>query len=83
MEKKPGSVFVFRNERAEAREAARFNSTRQKTMELLLSKIQAQIEKEEEGMTLSKIGTTYFCVCLSWHETGVLDARLGIMTAFL
>ncbi|KAF5900401.1 breast cancer type 2 susceptibility protein isoform X1, partial [Clarias magur] len=48
MEKKPGSVFVFRNERAEDREAARYNSTKQKTMELLFSKIQAQIEKEDE-----------------------------------
>lgn len=57
MEKKPGSVFVFRNERAEDREAALYDSTKQKTMELLFSKIQAQIEKEEEGMILLKSGS--------------------------
>lgn len=55
MEKKPGSVFVFRNERAEDREAARYNCTKQKTMEILLSRIQAQIEKEEDGMVLLKL----------------------------
>ncbi|XP_062873396.1 breast cancer type 2 susceptibility protein [Trichomycterus rosablanca] len=48
MEKRPGGVFVFRNERAEEREAARHNSAKQKTMELLFSKIQVQFEKEEE-----------------------------------
>lgn len=56
MEKKPGSLFVFRNERAEDREAARYNSTKQKTMELLFSKIQAQIEKEEEGLVSLNLG---------------------------
>lgn len=56
MEKKPGPVFVFRNERAEDREAARYSSAKQKTMEFLFSKIQAQIEKEEEGMILLKLG---------------------------
>lgn len=52
MEKKPGPVFVFRNDRAEEREAARYNSTKQKTMELLFAKIQAQLEREEEGVIL-------------------------------
>ncbi|XP_053363622.1 breast cancer type 2 susceptibility protein isoform X3 [Clarias gariepinus] len=59
MEKKPGSVFVFRNERAEDREAARYNSTKQKTMELLFSKIQAQIEKEEEEKKNGKRSRTF------------------------
>ncbi|KAI4879803.1 hypothetical protein NFI96_030756, partial [Prochilodus magdalenae] len=48
MEKKSGGVFVFRNDRAEDREARRHSSASQKTMELLFSKIQAQFEKEEE-----------------------------------
>ncbi|XP_026790782.3 breast cancer type 2 susceptibility protein isoform X2 [Pangasianodon hypophthalmus] len=63
MEKKPGSVFVFRNERAEEREAARYNSTKQKTMELLFSKIQAQIEKEEEEKKKTSRSRTF-----SLHE---------------
>ncbi|KAG7321641.1 hypothetical protein KOW79_014499 [Hemibagrus wyckioides] len=63
MEKKPGSVFVFRNERAEDREAARYNSTKQKTMELLFSKIQAQIEKEDEEKTKTRRSRTF-----SLHE---------------
>ncbi|KAL7832112.1 hypothetical protein AOLI_G00296600 [Acnodon oligacanthus] len=48
MEKKSVGVFVFRNDRAEDREARRHSSAKQKTMELLFSKIQAQFEKEEE-----------------------------------
>ncbi|XP_066517133.1 breast cancer type 2 susceptibility protein isoform X2 [Hoplias malabaricus] len=48
MEKKAGGVFVFRNERAEDREARRHSSEKQKAMELLFSKMQAQIENEEE-----------------------------------
>ncbi|XP_060753690.1 breast cancer type 2 susceptibility protein isoform X3 [Neoarius graeffei] len=59
MEKKPDSVFVFRNERAEDREAARYNSTKQKTMELLFSKIQAQIEKEEEEKKKTRRSMTF------------------------
>ncbi|KAK3531907.1 hypothetical protein QTP70_034409 [Hemibagrus guttatus] len=63
MEKKPGSVFVFRNERVENREAARYNSTKQKTMELLFSKIQAQTEKEEEEKKKTRRSRTF-----SLHE---------------
>ncbi|XP_022524494.2 breast cancer type 2 susceptibility protein isoform X1 [Astyanax mexicanus] len=48
MEKRTGGVFVFRNERAEDREARRHSSAKQKTMELLFTRIQAQFEKEEE-----------------------------------
>ncbi|KAF4086441.1 hypothetical protein AMELA_G00106360 [Ameiurus melas] len=63
MEKKPGPAFVFRNERAEDREAARYDSTKQKTMELLVSKIQAQIEKEEEEKK-----KTWRCRSFNLHE---------------
>ncbi|XP_076832358.1 breast cancer type 2 susceptibility protein isoform X2 [Brachyhypopomus gauderio] len=48
MEKKPGGVFVFRTERAEDRESTRHSAAKQKDLELLFSKIQAQFEKEEE-----------------------------------
>ncbi|XP_035390285.1 breast cancer type 2 susceptibility protein isoform X3 [Electrophorus electricus] len=48
MEKLSGGIFVFRNERAEDREARRHSSAKQKNLELLFFKIQAQFEKEEE-----------------------------------
>ncbi|XP_047676855.1 breast cancer type 2 susceptibility protein isoform X2 [Tachysurus fulvidraco] len=63
MEKKPGSVFVFRNERAEVREVAGYNRTKEKTLEHLFSKIQAQIEKEEEEKRKTRRGRTF-----SLHE---------------
>lgn len=76
MEKRPGSVFVFRNERAEDREAARYNNTKQKTTEVLLSKVLAQVEKEEEGRMLLKLALlTVVFVC---HRLGCI--RLRIMT---
>lgn len=46
---------MFRNDRAEEREAARYNTTKEKNFELLFSKVQVQIEKEEEGMMLLKL----------------------------
>lgn len=49
MEKKPNGVFIFRNDRAEDREARIHSNSKHKTMELLISKIQAQIEKEMAG----------------------------------
>ncbi|XP_030634017.1 breast cancer type 2 susceptibility protein [Chanos chanos] len=49
MEKKSSGVFVFRNDRAEEREARKHSETRQKDMELLFSRIQAQFESEERG----------------------------------
>ncbi|KAI7801012.1 breast cancer type 2 susceptibility protein [Triplophysa rosa] len=54
MEKKPNGVFIFRNDRAEDREARIHSNSKHKTMELLISKIQAQIEKEMEGKTKSQ-----------------------------
>lgn len=49
MEKKPNSVFLFRNDRAEDREARKHNNSKRKSMDLLISKIQTQFEKEMEG----------------------------------
>ncbi|KAK2831695.1 hypothetical protein Q7C36_016781 [Tachysurus vachellii] len=63
MEKKPGSVFVFRNERAEVREVAGYSRTKEKTLEHLFSKIQAQLEKEEEEKRKTRRGRTF-----SLHE---------------
>nr|XP_034971081.1 breast cancer type 2 susceptibility protein isoform X1 [Zootoca vivipara] len=48
MEKTAGS-YVFRNCRAEEREAAKHAENRQKTLEALLAKIQAEFEKNEDG----------------------------------
>uniref|UniRef100_A0A8D0DQU1 BRCA2 DNA repair associated n=1 Tax=Salvator merianae TaxID=96440 RepID=A0A8D0DQU1_SALMN len=47
MEKVTGS-FVFRNCRAEERQAAKHAENRQKTLETLLAKIQAEFEKTED-----------------------------------
>ncbi|XP_072547596.1 breast cancer type 2 susceptibility protein isoform X2 [Salminus brasiliensis] len=60
MEKRSGGVFVFRNERAEDREARRHSSAKQKTMELLFTKIQAQFEKEEEEKKKTRRRRTRF-----------------------
>ncbi|XP_026137610.1 breast cancer type 2 susceptibility protein homolog isoform X1 [Carassius auratus] len=49
MEKKPNGVFIFRNDRAEDREARKHSNSKQKSMDLLISKIQTQFEKEMEG----------------------------------
>lgn len=49
MEKKPNGVFMFRNDRAEEREARKHSNSKQKSMDLVISKIQAQFEKEMEG----------------------------------
>ncbi|XP_070762067.1 breast cancer type 2 susceptibility protein [Enoplosus armatus] len=49
MERKPDGGVVFRSVRAEEKEARRYNSHKQKSMEILFSKIQAQFEKEEKG----------------------------------
>ncbi|XP_062408683.1 breast cancer type 2 susceptibility protein isoform X2 [Sardina pilchardus] len=48
MEKTAGGVFIFRNERAEEREARSHEQQKQKAMESLFSRIQTQLEKEEE-----------------------------------
>ncbi|NP_001103864.2 breast cancer type 2 susceptibility protein isoform X1 [Danio rerio] len=49
MEKKPNSVFIFRNDRAEDREARKHSNSKHKSLDLLISKIQTQFEKEMEG----------------------------------
>lgn len=49
MEKKPNGVFIFRNDRAEDREARKHSTSKHKSMDLLISKIQTQFEKEMEG----------------------------------
>ncbi|KAG9329628.1 hypothetical protein JZ751_003418 [Albula glossodonta] len=54
MEKKPGGVFIFRNDRAEEREARRHADSKHKAMELLFTKIQTQFEKEQEAKTKGK-----------------------------
>ncbi|KAM6933332.1 breast cancer type 2 susceptibility protein [Xenentodon cancila] len=49
MERKPDGGVVFRSARAEEKEARQYNSRRQKAMEMLFMKIQADFEKEEKG----------------------------------
>ncbi|XP_041797388.1 breast cancer type 2 susceptibility protein [Chelmon rostratus] len=49
MERKPDGGVVFRSVRAEEKEARRYNSHKQKAMEILFAKIQAEFEKEEKG----------------------------------
>lgn len=49
MERKPDGGFVFRSVRAEEKEARRYNIHKQKAMEILYAKIQAEFEKEEKG----------------------------------
>ncbi|XP_058042608.1 breast cancer type 2 susceptibility protein isoform X2 [Ahaetulla prasina] len=48
MEKTSTGSCVFRNNRAEQREAAKFAENRQKTLEALLAKIQANFEKSDD-----------------------------------
>lgn len=47
MEKSSTGSCMFRNNRAEQREAAKFAENRQKTLEALLAKIQAKFEKSD------------------------------------
>uniref|UniRef100_A0A3Q2CW94 Tower domain-containing protein n=1 Tax=Cyprinodon variegatus TaxID=28743 RepID=A0A3Q2CW94_CYPVA len=55
MERKSDGGVVFRSDRAEEKEARRFSHHKQKVMEMLFAKIQAEFEKEEEGrQTISK-----------------------------
>ncbi|KAM7399055.1 hypothetical protein PAMP_018348 [Pampus punctatissimus] len=49
MERKPDGGVVFRPVRAEEKEARRYNSHKQKAMETVFAKIQAEFEKEEKG----------------------------------
>lgn len=58
MERKPDGGTVFRSVRAEEREERRYNIHKQKAMEILYAKIQAEFEKEENSMNI-------FCNILS------------------
>ncbi|NWX05867.1 BRCA2 protein, partial [Caloenas nicobarica] len=49
MEKTSAGSYVFRNNRAEEREAAKHAEDQQKKLEALFAKIQAEYEKHEEG----------------------------------
>ncbi|NXY14594.1 BRCA2 protein, partial [Atrichornis clamosus] len=49
MEKTSSGSYVFRNNRAEEREAAKHAEDQQKKLEALFAKIQAEYEKREEG----------------------------------
>ncbi|XP_026175435.1 breast cancer type 2 susceptibility protein isoform X3 [Mastacembelus armatus] len=49
MERKPDGGIVFRSIRAEEKEARRYNSHKQKAIEILFAKIQAEFEEEEKG----------------------------------
>lgn len=49
MERKPDGSVVFRSSRAEEKEARRYNSHKQKAMEILFAKIQSEFENEEKG----------------------------------
>ncbi|XP_070827360.1 breast cancer type 2 susceptibility protein [Chaetodon trifascialis] len=49
MERRPDGGVVFRSVRAEEKEARRYNNHKQKAMEILFAKIQAEFEKEEKG----------------------------------
>ncbi|KAM4742467.1 LOW QUALITY PROTEIN: breast cancer type 2 susceptibility protein [Anableps anableps] len=49
MERKSDGGVVFRSVRAEEKEARRFSSHKQKAVETLFAKVQAEFEKEEEG----------------------------------
>jgi len=59
MEKKPNGVFIFRNDRAEEREARKHSNSKHKSMDLVISKIQTQFEKEMEG----KLQKNIFKIC--------------------
>uniref|UniRef100_A0A672JEJ5 BRCA2 DNA repair associated n=1 Tax=Salarias fasciatus TaxID=181472 RepID=A0A672JEJ5_SALFA len=49
MERKPDGGVVFRSVRAEEKEARRHSSHKQRAMETLFAKIQAEFEQEEKG----------------------------------
>ncbi len=63
MEKKPNGIFIFRNDRAEDREARKHSNSNLKSMDLLISKIQTQFENEMEG----RICTCFFLFSFTLH----------------
>ncbi|XP_028275921.1 breast cancer type 2 susceptibility protein [Parambassis ranga] len=54
MERKPDGGVVFRSVRAEEKEARRYNNHKQKAMETLFAKIQAEFEKEKGNVKSQK-----------------------------
>ncbi|XP_054884160.1 breast cancer type 2 susceptibility protein [Poeciliopsis prolifica] len=54
MERKSNGGVVFRSVWAEEKEARRFNSHKQKAVELLFAKVQAEFEKEEEEGSIKR-----------------------------
>ncbi len=65
MERKPDGNVVFRSVRAEEKEVRRYNSHKQKAMEVLFAKIQAEFEKDEKGRN-------HMCSMISgaWNRIG-------------
>ena len=49
MERKTDGGAVFRSVRSEEKEARQHDSNKQKAMEILFAKIQAEFEKEDKG----------------------------------
>ncbi|XP_072467975.1 breast cancer type 2 susceptibility protein isoform X2 [Notamacropus eugenii] len=49
MEKTASGLYIFRNERAEEKEALKHAECQQKKLEVLLTKVQAEFEKHEEN----------------------------------
>ncbi|XP_061916438.1 breast cancer type 2 susceptibility protein [Entelurus aequoreus] len=59
MERKQDGGVVFRSARAEEKEAARYNNHKQKAMEMLFAKIQAQFENEDNKPEQRKRAITH------------------------
>ncbi|KAM5336603.1 breast cancer type 2 susceptibility protein isoform 2-T2 [Glossophaga mutica] len=51
MEKTSSGIYIFRNEREEEKEAAKYVEAQQRKLEGLFTKIQAEFEKHEENVT--------------------------------
>ena len=49
MERKSDGSIVFRSDRSEEKEERQYSSQKQKAMEILFAKIQAEFEKQEKG----------------------------------
>ncbi|XP_053312342.1 breast cancer type 2 susceptibility protein [Spea bombifrons] len=54
MEKMPSGLYVFRNERAEERQAERHSANQQKNLEALFAKIQTEFERQEVSKSKGK-----------------------------
>lgn len=51
MEKTSSGLYIFRNEREEEKEAAKYAETQQRKLEALFTKIQAEFEEQEGKMS--------------------------------